>query len=95
MEPVIKALKAKNITVKLDDDDSRRSGWKFNEYEMKGVPVRIAVGPRDLENNQVEIARRDTLEKQTISFENLDQYIGATILGNGLVTLILDVGALL
>lgn len=75
MEPVIKALKAKNITVKLDDDDSRRSGWKFNEYEMKGVPVRIAVGPRDLENNQVEIARRDTLEKQTISFENLDQYI--------------------
>ncbi len=75
MEPVMKALKAKNITVKLDDDDSRRSGWKFNEYEMKGVPVRIAVGPRDLENNQVEIARRDTLEKQTISFDNLDQYI--------------------
>jgi prolyl-tRNA synthetase len=75
MEPVIKALKAKNITVKLDDDDSRRSGWKFNEYEMKGVPVRIAVGPRDLENNQVEIARRDTLEKRTISFENLDLYI--------------------
>lgn len=75
MEPVIKALKAKNITVKFDDDDSRRSGWKFNEYEMKGVPVRIAVGPRDLENNQVEIARRDTLEKQTITFENLDQYI--------------------
>jgi prolyl-tRNA synthetase len=75
MEPVIKALKAKNITVKLDDDDSRRSGWKFNEYEMKGVPVRIAVGPRDLENNQVEIARRDTLEKQTISFENLELYI--------------------
>ncbi|PKP19844.1 MAG: proline--tRNA ligase [Bacteroidetes bacterium HGW-Bacteroidetes-19] len=75
MEPVMKALKAKNITVKFDDDDSRRSGWKFNEYEMKGVPVRIAVGPRDLENNQVEIARRDTLEKQTITFENLDQYI--------------------
>lgn len=75
MEPVMKALKTKNITVKFDDDDSRRSGWKFNEYEMKGVPVRIAVGPRDLENNQVEIARRDTLEKQTITFENLDQYI--------------------
>lgn len=75
MDPVMKALKAKNITVKFDDDDSRRSGWKFNEYEMKGVPVRIAVGPRDLENNQVEIARRDTLEKQTITFENLDQYI--------------------
>lgn len=75
MEPVMSALKARNITVKLDDDDSRRSGWKFNEYEMKGVPVRIAIGPRDLENNQVEIARRDTLEKQTVSFENLDQYV--------------------
>lgn len=75
MEPVISALKAKSISVKLDDDDSRRSGWKFNEYEMKGVPVRIAVGPRDLENNQVEIARRDTLEKQTVSYDNLDQYI--------------------
>lgn len=75
MEPVISALKARNISVKLDDDDSRRSGWKFNEYEMKGVPVRIAVGPRDLENNQVEIARRDTLEKQTVSYDNLDQYI--------------------
>ena len=75
MEPVISALKARNISVKLDDDDSRRSGWKFNEYEMKGVPVRIAVGPRDLENNQVEIARRDTLEKQTVSYNNLDQYI--------------------
>ncbi|HNX21114.1 MAG TPA: proline--tRNA ligase [Bacteroidales bacterium] len=75
MEPVISALKARNITVKLDDDDSRRSGWKFNEYEMKGVPVRIAVGPRDLENNQVEIARRDTLEKKTVSYDNLNQYI--------------------
>ena len=75
MEPVITALKARNISVKLDDDDSRRSGWKFNEYEMKGVPVRIAVGPRDLENNQVEIARRDTLEKQTVPYDNLDQYI--------------------
>lgn len=75
IDPVIKALKAKNISVKFDDDDSRRSGWKFNEYEMKGVPVRIAIGPRDMENNQVEIARRDTLEKQTVPFENLDQYI--------------------
>jgi prolyl-tRNA synthetase len=75
MDPIIKALKTKNISVKFDDDDSRRSGWKFNEYEMKGVPVRIAVGSRDLENNQVEIARRDTLEKQSVSYENLDQYI--------------------
>ncbi len=69
---LINKLKAKNITVKYDDDDSKRSGWKFNEYEVKGVPVRVAIGPRDLENNQAEVARRDTLEKQTLSFDNLD-----------------------
>jgi prolyl-tRNA synthetase len=68
-------LKSKNISVKFDNDDSKRSGWKFNEYELKGVPVRIAVGPRDLENNQVEIARRDTLEKKTVSFDGLVTYI--------------------
>jgi prolyl-tRNA synthetase len=69
------ALKLKNISVKFDDDDSKRSGWKFNEYELKGVPVRIAIGPRDLENNQVEIARRDTLEKHTASFNGLVEHI--------------------
>ncbi|MDR2979283.1 MAG: proline--tRNA ligase [Bacteroidales bacterium] len=68
-------LKAKGISVKFDDDDSKRSGWKFNEYELKGVPVRIAIGPRDLENNQVEVARRDTFEKTTVSFDNLDTAI--------------------
>ena len=68
-------LKSKNISVKFDDDDSKRSGWKFNEYELKGVPVRIAIGPRDLENNQVEIARRDTLEKHTASFDGLLEHI--------------------
>jgi prolyl-tRNA synthetase len=69
------ALKSKNISVKFDNDDSKRSGWKFNEYELKGVPVRIAIGPRDLENNQVEIARRDTLEKHTTSFDGLPEHI--------------------
>jgi len=69
------SLIAKNISVKFDDDDSKRSGWKFNEYELKGVPVRIAIGPRDLENNQVEIARRDTLEKHTASFDGLSEHI--------------------
>jgi len=69
------ALVAKNISVKFDDDDSKRSGWKFNEYELKGVPVRIAIGPRDLENNQVEIARRDTLEKYAASFNGLADHI--------------------
>jgi prolyl-tRNA synthetase len=68
-------LKSKNISVKFDDDDSKRSGWKFNEYELKGVPVRIAIGPRDLENNQVELARRDTLEKQTASFDGLADHL--------------------
>lgn len=62
-------LKQKDISVKFDDDDNVKPGWKFNEYELKGVPIRIAIGPRDLENGQVELARRDTMEK---SFEKLD-----------------------
>ena len=65
-ENIEKALKEKNITVKYDNRDEYRSGWKFNEYEMKGVPVRITVGARDLENNQVELFRRDTLEKYLV-----------------------------
>ena len=68
-------LKAKGISVKYDDDDSQRSGWKFNEYEVKGVPVRVAIGPRDLENNQAEIARRDTLEKANYALDTLDETI--------------------
>lgn len=62
-------LKGKGISVKFDDDDKMKPGWKFNEYELKGVPLRIAIGPRDLEKGQVEMARRDTLEK---SFERLE-----------------------
>ncbi len=58
-------LEAKNISVKLDDRDTYKPGWKFNEYEFKGVPIRIAIGMRDLKNNTVEVARRDTLEKAT------------------------------
>lgn len=72
VDPLIQKLKAKGISVKYDDDDSKRSGWKFNEYEVKGVPVRIAVGPRDLENNQAEVCRRDTLEKANVHFDTLD-----------------------
>ncbi len=70
IQPLVEALKAKGISVKLDDDDKRKPGWKFAEYEMKGVPVRIAMGPRDLENNTVEIARRDTLEKSMVAFDD-------------------------
>jgi len=72
IQPLIGKLKARNISVKYDDDDSKRSGWKFNEYEMKGVPVRLVIGPRDLENNQVEVVRRDTLQKMNLSFDTLD-----------------------
>jgi len=64
-----KALKAHGIRFKFDGDDNKRPGWKFNEYEVKGVPIRLAMGPRDLENGQLEIARRDTKEKSTISFD--------------------------
>jgi prolyl-tRNA synthetase len=75
MLPSISALKAKGISVKFDDDDQARPGWKFAEYELKGVPVRVAVGMRDLENQMVEVARRDTLEKQSVKIEGLDVYI--------------------
>ncbi|MGQ8337967.1 proline--tRNA ligase [Sunxiuqinia sp. A32] len=68
-------LKTRGISVKVDDKDTKKPGWKFAEYELKGVPVRIAMGPRDLENGTVEIARRDTLEKQVVSIENIDQFI--------------------
>ena len=68
-EKLVQDLKAKGISVKFDDDDNVKPGWKFNEYELKGVPIRIAIGPRDLENGQVEMARRDTLTK---SFEKIE-----------------------
>ncbi len=68
-------LKAKGITVKFDDNDNKKPGWKFAEYELKGVPVRLAMGPRDLENGTVEIARRDTLEKNVVNIEGIESYI--------------------
>ena len=75
VQVLMNKLKAKGISVKYDDDDSQRSGWKFNEYELKGVPVRVAIGPRDLENNQAEVARRDTLEKANYPLDTLDETI--------------------
>jgi prolyl-tRNA synthetase len=68
-------LKARGISFKYDDDDNRRPGWKFAEYESKGVPVRVAMGPRDLENGKAEIARRDTKTKVVVDLEGLDEYI--------------------
>jgi prolyl-tRNA synthetase len=70
-----KKLEAKGYTVKFDDRDTHKPGWKFAEYELKGVPVRLAIGPRDLENNTVEVARRDTLEKNIQSMNSIDTYI--------------------
>ena len=75
VKDIVTALKAKNISVKFDNSDNYKPGYKFNEYELKGVPVRLAVGPRDLENNTVEVARRDTLSKEIVSMENVVEYI--------------------
>ena len=74
-DKLIKQLKNAGIRVKYDDNDNNRPGWKFAEYEMKGVPVRITLGARDLENNVVEIARRDTKEKRSISLDGLAEHI--------------------
>ena len=68
-------LKELGIRVKYDDNDNARPGWKFAEYEMKGVPVRLAIGARDLEKNVVEVARRDTKEKRVIDLDGIAQYI--------------------
>ncbi len=75
VDEIIPKLKARGITVKYDDNDNRKPGWKFAEYELKGVPVRLAMGPRDLANGTVEVARRDTLTKQIMPFENIDEAI--------------------
>lgn len=72
---LMKAMRAKGISVKYDNDDTARPGWKFAEYEMKGVPVRIAIGLRDIENNVAEVARRDTKEKQSVSLDGMDSYV--------------------
>ncbi len=71
----VKEFRKLGISVKFDDRDTFRPGAKFAEYELKGVPVRIAIGKRDLENNTVEVARRDTLEKQTVSQDNVVSFV--------------------
>jgi prolyl-tRNA synthetase len=73
---IVARLKAMGITVKYDDADNRKPGWKFSEYELKGIPVRLAMGGRDLENGTVEVMRRDTLEKETRPLEGIEAYIG-------------------
>lgn len=73
--PLVKELQSRNISVKYDDRDTQKPGFKFNEYELKGVPVRLAVGPRDLENGTFEVARRDTLEKEIVAEADLIAHI--------------------
>lgn len=75
VKPIMTELKAMGITVKFDDDDTKRSGWKFAEYELKGVPVRLAIGPKDMENGTIEAARRDTGEKTSIAMDGAAQTI--------------------
>lgn len=72
---IVDKLKAKGISVKFDNDTQNKPGWKFAEYELKGVPLRIAIGPKDLENGTVEIARRDNLTKETQSIDGVENYI--------------------
>jgi prolyl-tRNA synthetase len=72
---IIKKLKALGISVKYDDNDAKKPGWKFAEYELKGVPVRLAIGARDLENGTIEVARRDTLTKETLAIEGIENHI--------------------
>lgn len=74
-EEMMKELRAANITVRFDDRDTHKPGWKFNEYELKGVPVRIGIGPRDIENGTLEIARRDLLSKEVVEADTAISYI--------------------
>lgn len=73
--PLVKELKSKGISVKFDQRDTHKPGFKFNEYELKGVPVRLAIGQRDLENNTYEVARRDTLTKETVASDQVVSHI--------------------
>jgi len=75
IDPLVAKLKAKGISVKFDDSDNRKPGWKFAEYELKGVPLRLAMGGRDLENGTVELARRDILTKETVAVDGVEDMI--------------------
>ncbi|MCF0159222.1 MAG: proline--tRNA ligase, partial [Bacteroidaceae bacterium] len=72
---IVSSLRAKGISVKYDDADNKRPGFKFADYELKGIPVRLVIGARDLENGTVEVMRRDTLEKETRELEGIEAYV--------------------
>ena len=75
LNPAIDALRKAGISVKYDDADNKRPGFKFADYELKGVPVRLVMGGKDLENGTIEIMRRDTLEKETRQFKGIVEYV--------------------
>lgn len=75
VDVIVKELKAKGISVKYDDSDNKRPGFKFADYELKGVPVRLVLGARDLENETIEVMRRDTLEKETRNIDGISDYV--------------------
>lgn len=73
--PIVENLKKQGISVKYDNSDNKRPGFKFADYELKGVPVRLVLGARDIENGTIEVMRRDTLEKETVSIEGIEEYV--------------------
>ena len=75
VEPILNKLKAMGVSVKYDNADNKRPGFKFADYELKGVPVRLVLGARDIENNTIEVMRRDTLEKHSASLDNIEKYV--------------------
>lgn len=79
VDPIVAELRSAGISVKYDDSDNQRSGWKFAEYELRGVPVRLGIGMRDLENGTVEVARRDTLTKESKPLDGVVGYIQALL----------------
>ncbi|MDR2384664.1 MAG: proline--tRNA ligase [Tannerella sp.] len=78
-DAIVEQLKTLEISVKYDDNDNKKPGWKFAEYELKGVPVRLAMGGRDLENNTIEIMRRDTLKKETVTCDGIVEKIAGLL----------------
>lgn len=75
VEPILAKLKAMGVSVKYDNADNKRPGFKFADYELKGVPVRLVLGARDIENGTVEVMRRDTLEKYSVTLEGIEEYV--------------------
>ena len=77
INPLVERLQKRGISVKYDNSDTKRPGFKFADYELRGIPVRLVIGGRDIENGTVEIMRRDTLEKETVSFDGREERIEA------------------